>query len=73
MTRYAVEGQALRFGVTTELDLFSFPHKMAEVRRAATAAYRLSGWCNASSSAVRSPTRCNGVYWLGSAGAELRP
>jgi imidazolonepropionase-like amidohydrolase len=28
-------GHALRFGVTTEFDLFSFPHKMAGVRRAA--------------------------------------
>jgi imidazolonepropionase-like amidohydrolase len=28
-------GHALRFGVTTELDLFSFPHQMDEVRRAA--------------------------------------
>ncbi|MGF6886407.1 imidazolonepropionase-like amidohydrolase [Nocardia sp. GAS34] len=28
-------GHALRFGVTTELDLFSFPQTMAEVRRAA--------------------------------------
>ncbi|MEY9933840.1 imidazolonepropionase-like amidohydrolase [Catenulispora sp. GP43] len=28
-------GHALRFGVTTEFDLFSFPQKMAETRRAA--------------------------------------
>jgi len=28
-------GHALRFGVTTELDLFSFPHTMEAVRRAA--------------------------------------
>lgn len=28
-------GQALRFGVTTEFDLFSFPHTMHPVRRAA--------------------------------------